>query len=125
MADLSRRTFLGAAALTASSSASGAAEYRILDPHVHTWRHDPEFPFAQGANVPARDATPETLLDLMNANGVSRTVIIQVSHYLNDNRFLTQVLKQYPQIFKGVCRVDPSIPSVKPDISNTLRFGLS
>ena len=88
MSDLSRRTFLGAAALTASSSASGAAEYRILDPHVHTWRHDPEFPFAQGANVPARDATPETLLDLMNANGVSRTVIIQVSHYLYDNRFL-------------------------------------
>ena len=37
------------------------------------------------ANVPARDATPETLLDLMKANGVARTVIIQVIHYRYDN----------------------------------------
>jgi predicted TIM-barrel fold metal-dependent hydrolase len=80
-----------------------AADYRIVDSHVHTWKHDPEFPFAPGANVPARDAAPETLLELMKANGVSKTVIIQVIHYRYDNRFLERVLKQYPGTFKGVC----------------------
>ena len=59
----------------------------FIDPHVHVWKHDPQFPFAEGANVPARDATPETLLDLMKANGVSKTVIIQVIHYKYDNRY--------------------------------------
>ena len=42
----------------------------------------------KGQNVPARDATPETLLGLMKSNGVSNTVIIQVIHYKYDNRFL-------------------------------------
>lgn len=88
--------------------------YRIIDPHVHVWKHDPKHPFAKGANVPDRDASPETLLGLMKANGVSKTVIIQVIHYRYDNRFLADVLKQYPGTFLGVCRVDPSDPA-SPD----------
>src|SRR5262249_11214312 len=71
-----RRAFLAMTALNLM-----AADYRIIDPHVHVWKHDPAFPFAQGANVPARDAAPETLLEKMKANGVERTVIIQVIHY--------------------------------------------
>jgi predicted TIM-barrel fold metal-dependent hydrolase len=106
---VSRRGFLGAAAMSAF-----AAQYRILDPHVHVWKHDPAFPFAPGAHVPARDATPETLLALMKANGVARTVIIQVIHYKYDNRYLAAVLKQYPGIFQGVCRVDP-LDAAAPD----------
>ena len=82
-------------------------KYRLIDPHVHVWKHDPAFPFAKGANVPARDAAPETLLDLMKANGVERTVIIQVIHYRYDNSFLASVLKRYPGTFQGVARVDP------------------
>lgn len=93
---------------------SFAADYRILDPHVHVWKHDPAFPFAQGANVPARDAAPETLLDLMKANGVEKTVIIQVIHYRYDNRYLAAVLKRYPGTFQGVCRVDP-LDAAAPD----------
>jgi len=88
-------------------TALGQAQYRIIDPHVHVWKHDPAFPFAQGANVPARDADPETLLSLMKANGVERTVIIQVIHYRYDNSFLASVLKKYPGTFQGVARVDP------------------
>ena len=35
-----------------------AAPYRIIDPHVHVWKHDPHFPFAPEAkNVPAVDRT--------------------------------------------------------------------
>ncbi|HXK07251.1 MAG TPA: amidohydrolase, partial [Verrucomicrobiae bacterium] len=81
MSEPTRRTFLAGAAMNAFA----APNYRIIDPHVHVWKHDSAFPFAQGANVPARDAAPETLLELMKANGVEKTVIIQVIHYRYDN----------------------------------------
>jgi L-fuconolactonase len=106
MSDLTRRTLLVGTPLTLM-----AADYRILDPHVHIWKHGPAFPFAEGANVPARDAAPEALLSLMKANGVARTVIIQVIHYRYDNRYLASVLKQYPGTFQGVARVDPLDPA--------------
>lgn len=92
-------------------------DYRIIDPHVHVWKHDPQFPFAPGQHVPDRDAAPETLLGLMKANGVSRTVLIQVIHYRYDNRYLLHVLKQYPGTFQGVCRVDPLDPAAPDHLS--------
>jgi len=109
MHEITRRALLGAAALSPFKP-----NYRIIDPHVHVWKHDPKYPFAEGARVPERDATPETLLELMKANGVSRTVIIQVIHYRYDDRFLAGVLKRYPEIFQGVCRVDP-LDAAAPD----------
>jgi L-fuconolactonase len=107
MSKISRRALLGAAALAPTIPLQAESDYRIIDPHVHVWKHDPQFPFAEGANAPPRDATPEMLLDLMKANGVARTVIIQVIHYRYDNTYLAYVLKRYPGIFQGVCRVDP------------------
>jgi L-fuconolactonase len=99
------------------------AQERIIDPHVHVWKHDPKFPFAQGARVPERDATPETLLGLMKANGVSKTVIIQVIHYRYDNGYLASVLKQYPGTFLGVCRVDPLNPAAPDHLSELTEQG--
>src|SRR5215469_18235980 len=96
---VSRRVFIGAAAMSVSLS---AADYRIIDPHVHVWKHDPQFPFAKEAHPPARDAAPETLLELMKANGVVKTVIIQVIHYRYDNAYLANALKRYPGTFQGV-----------------------
>jgi predicted TIM-barrel fold metal-dependent hydrolase len=119
MSEFTRRSF----AVAAASSFLSAAEYRILDPHVHVWKHDPEYPFAEGARVPERDATPEMLLDLMRANGVSRTVIIQVIHYRYDNRYLSQVLKRYPGTFQGVCRVDPLNPAAPDHLSQLTEQG--
>lgn len=101
----------------AGSSVRAAADYRIIDPHVHVWKHDPQFPFAKDANVPARDAAPETLLELMKANGVAKTVIIQVIHYRYDNSYLASVLQRYPGTFLGVCRVDPLDPNAPNHLS--------
>jgi predicted TIM-barrel fold metal-dependent hydrolase len=102
----SRRQFVLAAA--GAVSTNGQQTMRILDPHVHVFRHDPQFPFAAGRTVPPEDRTPEDLIALMKANGVERTVIIQVIHYLYDNSYLASVLKQFPQYFLGVCRVNPA-----------------
>ena len=118
MRDVSRRTFLAAAAATPF-----LMDYPIFDPHVHVWKHDPQFPFAAGAHVPDRDASPEMLLDLMKANGVSKTVIIQVIHYKYDNSYLAGVLKRFPGTFQGVCRVDPLDPAAPDHLSRLIEQG--
>ena len=105
---------LGALAMPALTAAEDDV---IIDPHVHVWKHDPRYPFAKEARPPERDATPETLLDLMKANGVSKTVLIQVIHYRYDNSYTAAVLKQYPQYFQAVCRVDPLDPAAPDHLS--------
>jgi len=104
-------------------AAESGGDYRILDPHVHVWKHDPQYPFAAGAKVPDRDATPEQLLALMKANGVARTVIIQVIHYRYDNAYLASVLKRYPAMFQGVARVDPLDPAAPDHLSRLTEEG--
>jgi L-fuconolactonase len=117
---MNRRHFLAASialplGLRASSFTSSAEPRSILiDAHVHIWKHDPAFPFAIRANPPSEDASVEQLLELMQANNVTRTVLIQVIHYKWDNRYLASVLKRYPHIFQGVCRVNPQDPAA-PD----------
>jgi predicted TIM-barrel fold metal-dependent hydrolase len=100
-----------------------SADYRILDPHVHVWKHDPAFPFAEGAHPPERDASPEMLLDLMKANGVSKTVLIQVIHYRYDNRFTLDTLKRHRETFQAVCRVDPLDPAAPDHLSDWTEKG--
>jgi len=113
---LNRRLFLATSAATALEGAAGKGSLTI-DSHVHVWKHDAKFPFAQGAKVPPEDASAEMLLDLMKANNVSRTVIIQVIHYKWDNSYLASVLKQYPKMFQGVCRVNPEDPAAPDELS--------
>jgi L-fuconolactonase len=117
MPEITRRKMI---AMTAAATISS---YPILDPHVHVWSHDPHFPFAAGAKVPDFDATPEMLLDLMKANGVQKTVIIQVIHYRYDNSYLAAVLKKYPQFFQGVCRVDPLDPAAPDHLTQLTEQG--
>jgi predicted TIM-barrel fold metal-dependent hydrolase len=102
----------------AASLAPGAGKYRVIDSHVHVWKADPKYPWAkETTRPPATDATAEMLLDLMKANGVEKTVIIQVIHYRWDNSYLADVLKRYPSYFRGVARVNPESPGAPDDLS--------
>ncbi|MFP5210602.1 MAG: amidohydrolase family protein [Acidobacteriota bacterium] len=95
----------------------------MIDSHVHVFEHNPQFRFAPGAQPPAEDASPEMLLELMRANGVARTVIIQVIHYRWDNSYLLSVLRRYPGIFQGVCRVNPQDPAAPDELSRLTAEG--
>jgi L-fuconolactonase len=115
MEQLTRRAALGA---LAASTAFGAGTYRVIDSHVHVWKADPKYPWAkETTRPPTTDATAEMLLDLMKANGVDKTVIIQVIHYRWDNSYLADVLKRYPTDFRGVARVNPESPDAPDDLS--------
>ena len=121
---MNRRTFIaGALSATAAPAQRAAAPPLLIDSHVHVWKHDPRFPFAEGAHPPPEDASAEMLLDLMKANGVSRTVIIQVIHYKWDNSYLAGVLKRYPTQFRGVCRVNPEDPAAPDHLSRLTEQG--
>jgi predicted TIM-barrel fold metal-dependent hydrolase len=110
---------LGGAAL-----ASAQPKYRIIDPHVHVWKADPRYPWAKETTKPPdKDATPEMLLSLMKANRVEKTVIIQVIHYRWDNSYLADVLKQYPNYFQGVARVNPQDPAAPDHLSKLTAQG--
>lgn len=95
----------------------------MIDSHVHVYKHDPQFPFAAGAKPPAEDASAEMLLSLMRANGVARTVIIQMIYYKWDNSYLASVLKRYPGIFQAVCRVNPEDPAAPDHLSRLTQEG--
>ena len=92
--------------------------YKIIDPHVHIWKNDPKYPWpAELKHPPEEDALPEPLLALMEANGVSHTVIVHVIYYRWDCRYAADVVKQYPDKFQGVCRVNPEATNAADDLS--------
>jgi predicted TIM-barrel fold metal-dependent hydrolase len=96
----------------------------IVDAHVHVWKRDPAYPFAaETKDAPREDALPDTLLRLMHAHGVDHTVIVHVIYYRWDCRYTAAVLRQYPQRFLGVCRVDPQSPQAAEDLAVWVRAG--
>jgi L-fuconolactonase len=95
----------------------------LIDSHVHVFKRDREFPYAQGASIPSEDAPVETLIQRMQANGVSRTVLIQMIVYRWDNRYLASVMKRYPTLFHGVCRVNPEDPAAPDHLSELTEAG--
>src|SRR5690242_7914475 len=111
-----RSALLGAMSAALLRAAKDAP---IIDSHVHVWKKDSRYPWATGTkNPPEKDATAEMLLKLMHASGVDRTVIIQVIFYKWDNRYLADVLKTYPQYFRGVARVNPEDPAAPDHLSD-------
>ena len=119
-----RRQFLASSVALAAMQTAPRRHKAVplIDSHVHVWKRDHRYPFAPGAAVPPEDATIETLLELMHDNGVAHSVIIQVIHYRWDNSYLADVLKRYPRIFQGVCRVNPQDPSAPDQLSRLTEY---
>lgn len=129
----SRRQVLQAAATAGTAAVLGtfpqesamsaeSTNVRIIDPHVHVWKNDPRYPWPREVtNPPREDALPSTLLDLMKANGVEKTVLVHVIHYRWDCRYTGDALKAHRDKFMGVCRVDPTADSAVEDLNRWVR----
>jgi L-fuconolactonase len=129
----SRRDFLQAAAAAGTTAALGVTPQaseantdsdtlRIIDPHVHVWKNDSRYPWPKEVTKPPKeDALPSTLLDLMKAHGVEKTVIVHVIHYRWDCRYAGDTIKAHPDKFMGVCRVDPTAAGAADDLSRWVR----
>ena len=92
-------------------SASAAVDGDI-DAHVHVWTPDiAQFPLASGFDVSQMKPpsfTPEELFVHTKANGVGRIVLIQMSYYRFDNRYMLDTMDRFPGVFSGVAIVDES-----------------
>ena len=112
----SRREFLVGAASSAAIAAlprqARAAVDGDIDAHVHVWTPDiVRYPLAPGFEVSQMKPpsfTPEELFTHTKANGIGRIVLIQMSYYRYDNRYMLDSMRRFPGVFSGVGIVDES-----------------
>lgn len=100
------------------------AELRVIDSHVHVWKNDPRYPWPSELRTPpAVDALPDTLLELMQRNGVGRTVVVHVIYYRWDCRYTADSVAAHRDKLSGVCRVDPQGPQATSDLQRWVNAG--
>jgi predicted TIM-barrel fold metal-dependent hydrolase len=115
-----RRSFLQSASAAAVSLAGctsfGQQQGGHIDAHVHVWTPDTEkYPLAAGykkSDMKPASFTPEELFAHCKPEGVSRIVLIQMSYYKTDNRYMLDVMGAHPGVFGGVAVVDADEPGV-------------
>ncbi|MEX2188135.1 MAG: amidohydrolase family protein [Pirellulales bacterium] len=82
-----------------------------IDAHVHVWTDDTEkYPLAKGFakdDMKPATFTPEELLAHARPLGVGRIVLIQMSYYGFDNRYMLDAMQAHPGVFSGVAVIDP------------------
>lgn len=115
-----RRDFLRATAVAmliqhSRAAAAGTGDY--IDAHVHVWTPDTQrYPraaaFAAKKAVEPRSFTPEELFAHCRPEGVRRVVLIQMSFYQFDNRYMLDAMAAHPGVFGGVAVVDENAPRV-------------
>ncbi len=84
-----------------------------IDAHSHIWTPDTgHYPLAAGfrrANMEPRGFTVQELLERAQPAGVNRVVLIQMSFYGYDNRYMLDAIKLYPGKFSGVAVIDQNM----------------
>ena len=106
-----RRSFLAsAAALSGCSLLPSFGTGNWIDAHVHVWTPDVEkYPLARGfavSDMQPPSFTPEQLFAHCKPEGVNRIVLIQMSYYQTDNRYMLDMMRAHPGVFSGVAIVD-------------------
>lgn len=122
MKTVTRRHFLAAtaAAIPAAAQSTPFSKDGWIDAHVHVWTPDTAaYPLGKGyqkENMKPASFTPEELLALANPAGVSRIVLIQMSFYRFDNRYMLDTMAKYPGVFGGVAVIDENGPDSAADM---------
>ncbi len=117
---ISRRDFLLTTAIAAAGTAVGCSttsrgsKGSDIDAHVHVWTPDvnryPIHSSYKVADMQPASFTPEQLFTHTKPNGVGRVVLIQMSFYRFDNRYMLDTMKRFPGVFSGVGIVDENAP---------------
>lgn len=117
---LSRRKFGGLALSTAAVLAARTAwseapqpvpaKLDWIDAHVHVWspdvnRYPLDADFAVAGMQPP-SFTAEELFSHCRPAGVQRVVLIQMSFYKWDHRYMLEVMREHPGVFAGVALID-------------------
>ncbi len=91
------------------------------DAHVHVWTDDlASYPLAPGYTADQMKPpafTPDELLAHCQPSGVERIVLVQMSFYGTDNRYLLDTVSHYPGVFGGIAVIDPAGPQVEAEMN--------
>lgn len=73
-----------------------------VDTHAHVVSADPAFPMVATRSYTPHPAPEAQYLAMLDAVGASRGVLVQISVYGTDNRYMLEVLRRHPQRLRGV-----------------------
>ena len=133
--EFSRRQFGQAVAatalLSAPSSVAAAAESAAegwIGAHVHVWSPDTKA-YPLGPNFDVSDMQPpsftaEELFAQCRPSGVTRIVLIQMSFYEFDHRYMVEVMQSHPGIFSGVSLIDVHDPDLDAQVKQHAELGM-
>lgn len=128
----SRRQFaaVSLASATGLSIAAQEAGDRTgsIDAHVHVWTPDTD-KYPLDANFKVADMqppsfTPEQLLAHCLPSGVTRVVLIQMSFYNFDNRYMLDMIAAHAGVFSGVGIVDHQAADVAASMKDLASKGV-
>ncbi|MGK4924884.1 amidohydrolase family protein [Bordetella hinzii] len=80
------------------------------DTHAHVVAADRRaYPMVAERSYTPHPATEQAYLAMLAANGMERGVLVQISVYGTDNRYMLEVLRRHPERLRGIGVVAPDI----------------
>ena len=90
-----------------------AASFEIppgaCDTHAHVVADAPAYPMVAGRSYTPHPATEQSYLSMLDAQGMARGVLVQISVYGTDNRYMLEVLRRHPDRLRGIGVVAPAV----------------
>ncbi|MES1937727.1 amidohydrolase family protein [Salinisphaera hydrothermalis] len=79
------------------------------DTHAHVVSTAPAYPLVEQRSYTPPPATEADYLAMLDATGMDRGVLVQISVYGTDNRYMLEVLARHPRRLRGVAVVDADV----------------
>ena len=99
-----------------------------IDAHVHVWTDEFDwYPLAEGFTIEDMNPPtffPEDIIGHGKTAGVDRIVLVQMSFYRNDNRYMLDVMREYDGVFSGIAIVDPEAPRPDDEMRKLAKAGV-
>lgn len=129
---ISRRHFISTGASAAMSTplafCGTTKSTAFIDAHVHVWTPDTQtYPLAAGfekKHMAPPSFTPEQLFAHTTPEGVKRIVLIQMSYYKTDNRYMLDMIAEHPGTFVGVAVMDEMAANVRAQMKLLAKQGV-
>jgi predicted TIM-barrel fold metal-dependent hydrolase len=115
-------------ACSPSPAADQASGDGWIDAHVHVWHPDtskyPLAPDFKVADMQPASFTAEELFAQCRPSGVDQVVLIQMSFYGFDHRYMIGVMQSHPGVFSGVSLIDWHAADIEAEVRRHAELGM-
>ena len=99
-----------------------------IDAHVHVWHPDTKkYPLSdrfKQSDMQPPSFTAKELLTHCRPEGVDRIVLIQMSFYEYDHRYMVEMMEASPGVFSGVALIDLGADDVRSEMDRLATLGM-